>query len=187
MPGRASLLSLVAIIVVIAAALAGSPAALAADAACPNTPVNERVEAAEGAFVGHLLSERADPDVPGGYRYRFDVLESLKGPETDGTVVELRSAERLRSATGVPIVRFGEDDIGVIVRTLGGIPETSSCDLAAPVHLISAFDRPRGNAIKVVIGMILLLGVLGYAMVRLRRKQLRQQAAAEAAGRPQGR
>lgn len=142
---------------------------------CPTVPVTQRLDEVDAAFIGKVLSERPDPDVPGGYVYRFSVIEELKGGDTLGSQIDVRTPARLVSTTDEPLVGYDDLDVGVMLKTDESTPTTNSCDLAPPLDLVSAVDEPKGNAIKVVIGMIILLLVLVYATVRLKRKQLRQQ------------
>ncbi|HEU0337541.1 MAG TPA: hypothetical protein VFR43_13345, partial [Gaiellaceae bacterium] len=51
---------------------------------------------------------------------------------------------------------------------------TGSCSLAEPGALLSAADEPKGNWIKLLIGLVILALVLAYSLRRLRRRQLRQ-------------
>ena len=48
---------------------------------------------------------------------------------------------------------------------------TESCLLTDPGALLSASDEPRGNAIKIVIGLVILALVLAYSVRRLRGRQ----------------
>jgi hypothetical protein len=161
---RVSLLPLVAVVVV--AALAAAPASWALD--CRNIPLSEKLQDADQAFVGKVVSERPLGGNPARWSYRFTVEQKLKGEF--GAAVDIRAA-RLVDASDVPIMKHRADSIGVLVMLDGAIPTTDSCDLSSPAALISAFDEPRGNGIRVVVGILLLLLVLGYSSVRLKRKQ----------------
>jgi hypothetical protein len=140
---------------------------LAGDAAafdCPNTPVDERLEAADVAFVGRLVSER--PATSAGQRlYRFRVEKPVKGPL--GPEIEVRSA-RLVDVEDTP-VPIGAD-VGVLASTERGALVTSSCGLSDPAALLAGADEPRGEWIKLAIGIGLATAVIAYSVARLRRR-----------------
>jgi hypothetical protein len=141
-----------------------APAALALD--CPNTPLEERLAPADAAFVGRVTDERA-ATTGTGQVYRFVVDQRVKGPV--GREVEVRSAERLVDARDEPIVH--DEALGVLANLEGAELVTESCLLTDPGALLSASDEPRGNAIKIVIGLAILALVLAYSVRRLRSRQ----------------
>jgi hypothetical protein len=140
----------------------------AADAAafnCPNTPVDERLEAADLAFVGRIVAER--PAGRAGLRtYRFRVEKAVKGPL--GSEVEVESP-RLVDVEEIP-VPLGAD-VGVLASSQSGTFVTSSCGLSDPAALLAGADEPRGEWIKLVIGVVIAAAAVGYSVVRLRRRR----------------
>ena len=144
------------------AALVVAPAARALS--CPNVPLDERLDAADAAFVGRVTAERA---VGEAYVYRFVVDQNVKGPV--GREVEVRSATRLVDATDRPIVR--DEALGVLANLSGAALTTESCLLTDPGALLSVSDEPRGNGIKIVIGLLILAAVLAYSIRRLRHRR----------------
>ena len=48
---------------------------------------------------------------------------------------------------------------------------TESCLLTDPGALLSVSDEPRGNGIRVVIGLVILAAVLAYSIRRLRQRR----------------
>ena len=150
------------------AALVLAPAALALD--CPNVPLDERLDAADAAFVGRVTAERAAST---GTVYRFVVDQNVKGPV--GREVEVRSATRLVDAADTPIIH--DEAVGVLANLSGAELVTESCLLTDPGALLSVSDEARGNGIKVVIGLLILAAVLAYSI-----RRLRQRRAALAAG-----
>lgn len=146
-------------------ALVGLPgAALAAEPAlCPDIPLPDRLEEADGAFVGRLVARRDEPS--GGGIYRFDVRQRVKGPI--GSVVELRADEPLTDADGRPLARGAA--VGVLAGLDGAALTTSSCLLTDPAALLAVADEPRGTAIKVALGVLILGLVVGWSVVRRRR------------------
>jgi hypothetical protein len=133
---------------------------------CPGIPIEQRLERADGAFVGRVTSRRPAPGLPGRFLYRFAVEQHVKGPI--GDVVDVR-APRLVDAQDKPV--RGDASIGVLVELDGAAVTTRSCQLADPGGLLAAADQPKGTGIKVGIGIVILVAVLLYSVLRLRRKQ----------------
>jgi hypothetical protein len=118
----------------------------------------------DAAFVGRVTAERATAD---GYVYRFIVDQNVKGPV--GREVEVRSAARLVDAVDKPIVH--DEALGVLASLSGAELVTESCLLTDPGALLATSDEPRGNGIKVVIGLAILAAVLAYSIRRLRHRR----------------
>ena len=146
------------------AALVVTPAALALD--CPNVPLDERLAAADVAFVGRVVDERPADD--GGVAYRFVVDQRVKG--SVAREIEVHAAARLVDAADEPLVL--DEALGVLARLDGARVETESCLLTDPGALLSTSDEPRGEVIKIVIGLVILALVLLYSVRRLRRREL---------------
>jgi hypothetical protein len=146
----------------VVAALVLTPSALALD--CPNVPLDERLDAADAAFVGRVTEERVTRT---GTVYRFVVDQNVKGPV--GREVEVRSATRLVDAADEPIVH--DEALGVLADLAGAELVTESCLLTDPGALLSVSDEARGNGIKVVIGLLILAAVLAYSLRRLRHRR----------------
>ena len=144
------------------AALVLTPGALALS--CPNVPLDERLSEVDAAFVGRVTRERV---VPGGIVYSFVVDQNVKGPI--GREVDVRAATRLVDATAEPIVH--DEALGVLANLRGAELTTESCLLSDPGTLLATSDEPRGNGIKVVIGLLILAAVLAYSVQRLRHRR----------------
>ena len=160
------------------AALVAAPGAFALD--CPNVPLDERLAAADVAFVGRVTDER--PAAEGsGVVYRFVVDQRVKG--SVGREIEVHAAARLVDAADEPLVR--DEALGVLAQLAGARGETESCLLTDPGALLSTSDEPRGQGIKVVVGLVILALVLGFSIRRLRRRELPPRRGLD--GRPPGR
>ena len=146
------------------AALTLAPGALALD--CPNIPLDERLQAAEVAFVGRVMEERPAANGP-GVVYRFVVDQRVKG--SIGREVEVHAPVRLVDAADEPLVH--DEALGVMAALDGARIVTESCLLTDPGALLSVSDEPRGNGIKVVIGLLILAAVLAYSIRRLRHRR----------------
>ena len=146
------------------AVLAGAPPAFALD--CPNVPLEERLDVVDVAFVGRITDER--PATPVGVTYRFLVDQRVKGPV--GREIEVSAGERLVDAADEPLVH--DEAIGVMASVDGARIVTTSCLVTDPGALLSTSDEPRGNAIKIAIGLVILALVLAYSIRRLRRREL---------------
>ena len=144
------------------AVLVLAPPAHALD--CPNVPLEERIAAADAAFVGRVTERRP---AAGGVVYRMLVDQPVKGPV--GREVEVRSAAPLVDDLDEPLVL--DEAVGVLARLDGARLVTESCLLTDPGALLSTSDEVRGNAIKIVIGLVILALVLAYCVRRLRSRQ----------------
>jgi hypothetical protein len=130
---------------------------------CPSATIDQRLEAADVSFVGSITGSR-----PAGEErlYTFEVDQAVKG-ELSGEVTLL--TERLVDAGGAAV--GGDIDVGVFAELDGGTYTTDSCGLVDPSLLLAAADEPRGGAIKLAVGLVVLAAVLTLALVRLRRRQ----------------
>jgi hypothetical protein len=59
---------------------------------------------------------------------------------------------------------------------------TASCSLTDAGALLSTADEPKGGAIKIVIGLVILALVLAYSVRRLRRRSLLERSGRSADG-----
>jgi hypothetical protein len=141
----------------------------AAALTCPESTLKERLDAADGAFAGRIVSDRPGP---GNTRvYRFIVDQRAKGPI--GREIEVRS-EPLVDAADEPVPP--DVALGVFTDREGAVWTTASCSLTDPGALLSISDEPRGNWIKVLIGIAILGVVLLFSVRRLRHRRLQQAA-----------
>jgi hypothetical protein len=145
------------------AALVFAPGALALS--CPNVPLDERLSEVDVAFVGRVTAER--PSTLGAGRvYEFLVDQNVKGPV--GREVDVDATTRLVDARNKPLVH--DEALGVMGDLDGARIVTQSCLLTDPGALLAASDEPKGNAIRLVIGILILAAVLAYSIRRLRKR-----------------
>jgi hypothetical protein len=151
------------LVAALAAALSAAQAASAC--VCPEAPIGERFDDADVALVGRVVSvEEAER---GGELVRLltvAVEQRVKG-DVEGELV-VRSPAR----TGCDLVLPESRSVGLLLtRAPDGAWLGSACSIADPGQLVAAGDEPRGGAIKVVIGVVVLGLVLLLAFARLRR------------------
>jgi len=77
--------------------------------------------------------------------------------------------EPLVDATDKPIIR--DEALGVLANLDGAELVTESCLLSDPGTLLATSDEPRGDGIKVIVGILLLALVLAYSVRRLRHRR----------------
>jgi hypothetical protein len=146
----------------LAALALASPAAACV---CAETPIAERLDEADVAFVGRIaatedgvlrgqpvslltvaVEQRVKGDVAGEL-----VVRSPRDSDCDLVVPENRSVGLL------------------LTQAPDGTWLGSACSVADPGQLVAAGGEPRGGGIKVVVGIVVLGLVLLLAYVRLRR------------------
>ena len=152
--------------VVAAAAVAGLVLADAAHACvCAQVPMSERLDDSDVAFVGRVESEREGSVRGEPVRLLTIAVEQRVKGDVDGTLV-VRSPARSDCDLVIPENR----SVGLLLtRAPGGAWLGSACSVADPGALVAAGGEPRGGAIKVVLGVVVLGLVLLVAYVRLRR------------------
>ncbi len=157
------------VLAVLAVLAAVAPAAPAGAATCPDLPIRDRLDAADVAFVGRVVGRRPVPTGTGvaRYDYRFVVFQEVKGRV--GRAATVRAAA-LRDVNGLELTPASEVDVGVLATRAGGRLVTSTCGLVDAGSLLGVADEPKGGAIKVGIGVVLLGLVLAYSVHRLRRR-----------------
>jgi hypothetical protein len=150
----------------LAAGVVGVRGGLAAT--CPDESIKTKLEGADVAFVGGLLSRTS---VPGAgvaqFDYRFVVHQTVKGDLARNVTVR---AATLVDLDGHELTPTSDVDVGVLATSTGGRLVTSTCGLVDAGSLLGVADEPRGGAIKVGIGIVILAIVLLYSLHRLRRR-----------------
>lgn len=161
--GGATRIALLALLLGAGLALPGRAAAYT----CPQTSLQERIDQAEIVFVGRSTGFRT---VPGGgvpqRVYTFVVDQQVKGDL--GRSVQVRIPER--AANGGQSI---PEDVaaGILASRVGDGYFTTRCGITDPGAVLAEVDQPKGNAIKLVIGMVILAAVLTFSVRRVRRRQ----------------
>jgi hypothetical protein len=89
----------------------------------------------------------------------------VKGDVGDSVVVRIP----VRPVNGGQ--RIPEDvAAGILMNRAGATWFTTRCGITDPAAVLATVDEPKGNAIKLTIGVLILVAVLGYSVRRLRRK-----------------
>jgi hypothetical protein len=117
-------------------------------------------------FVGRSTGYTAVPGEGVPQRlYRFTVDQKVKGDIGEEVVVRIP----VRQVNGGQ--RIPEDvAAGILMNRAGGTWFTTRCGITDPGAVLATVDEPKGNAIKLAIGILILASVLGYSVWRLRRK-----------------
>ena len=129
--------------------------------------MKERLDAADAAFIGRLTNVRNTGS--DGAVYRYDVDQVLKGTLA-GETVEVRSA-RDTAQCGLQRTDPG-DAVGVLVTRADSGWAASLCTQVSASALLGTADEPRGQGLRLLVGVVILALVLGYSFLRLRRRRL---------------
>ncbi len=152
----------IALIAVAALAFTGAAQAYT----CPATPLSERIAAADAVFVGRStgFTPVEGSGVPQRV-YRFEVDQEVKGKL--GRTVDVRiPVRRVNGGQPIPL----DVAAGILMGRTGDEWYTTRCGITDPGAVLAEVDQPRGNAVKLLIGILILVGVLGYSIRRVRRR-----------------
>jgi hypothetical protein len=137
----------------------------AAACVCVDTPLSERLDDADAAIVGRVVAERQG-EVRGA-RVKLltvEVDQRVKG-DIDRPLV-VRSPSGSDCDVEVP----KDKAIGLLLtRAPDGTWLATACSVVEPGPLVAVGGEPRGGAIKVGIGIVILAIVLLWAVRRLRK------------------
>jgi hypothetical protein len=149
-----------ALLVAVVAALVLAEGALAC--VCADRPLQERFDEAQLALVGRIESQR--PGEVKGQRVTLvtvAVEQRVKG-DVEGTVV-VRSPAGSDCDLAIPRNR----SVGLLLtQAPDGAWLGSACSIVSPGELVALGGEPRGGAIKVAIGLVILALVLVWALRR---------------------
>jgi len=151
-------------LIAVLAALAFTGAARAYS--CPTTPIETRIEGAGAVFVGRSTGfvPIAGAGVPQRL-YHFEIDQEVKGDL--GSTVSVRVP--VKPANGGQIIP--EDTAaGILMDRANGTWFTTRCGITDPGVVLAGVDKPKGNAIRLLIGVVILGGVLAYSIRTVRRR-----------------
>ena len=152
---------LISVVLVVLAGLA-----LAGDAracVCGDAPIAERLDEADAAVVGRVVSDTPWQLEEGvsARRLTVRVEQRVKG-DVDDTLHVLAP-----SGTDCDVEIALDKTTGLLLtRTRDGDWFASACSLVPPGELVAAGGEPRGTLIKVGIGLVILGLVLAWAFRR---------------------
>lgn len=132
---------------------------------CIDAPLSERLDDADAAVIGRVVAER-QAEVRGEpvRLLSVEVDQRVKGD------VERTLEVRSPSGSDCDVVVPKDEAIGLLLmRAPDGAWLASACSVVEPGPLVAEGGEPRGGPIKVVIGAVILVIVLLWALRRLRK------------------
>jgi len=97
--------------------------------------------------------------------YRFDIDQEVKGDL--GATVSVRVP--VRPVNGGQVIPR-DTAAGILMNRVSGTWFTTRCGITDPGAVLAGVDKPKGNAIRLLIGVLILAAVLGYSIRRVRRR-----------------
>ena len=133
---------------------------------CPETPIDERIAAAEAVFVGRSTGfTPVQGDGIPQRLYRFKVDQEVKGDV--GRTVDVRIP--VKRANGGQVVAL-DVAAGILMNQVDGGWFTTRCGITDPGVVLAEVDQQKGNPIRLAIGVLILIAVLAYSIRRVRRR-----------------
>jgi len=154
---RAALLAVVATL-----ALSGTAQAYT----CPSTPIETRIVDAGAVFVGR--STGFTPVTGAGIPqriYHFGIDQEVKGDL--GSTVDVRVP--VKPENGGQVIP-ADTAAGILMNRANGAWFTTRCGITDPGVVLAGVDKPKGNAIRLFVGVVILGAVLLYSIRRVRRR-----------------
>jgi hypothetical protein len=137
----------------------------AAACVCVDAPLSQRLDDSDAAVIGRVVAER--PAEVKGAPVRVLTVEVDQRVKGD---VEKTMEVRTPSGTDCDVDVPENEAIGLLLtRAPDGAWLGSACSVVAPGPLVAEGGEPRGGAIKVGIGVVILAIVLLWALRRLRK------------------
>ena len=134
---------------------------------CPPTTLSERVAAADVVFVGHSVGYTSVPGAGVPQRlYRFNVDQQVKG-DVGRTVLVRVPVNAANGGQVIPV----QVAAGILASRVGGTLFATRCDITDPGALLADVDQPKGNAVRLLLGVLFLGGVFAYSFWLLRRRK----------------
>ncbi len=97
--------------------------------------------------------------------YRFEIDQEVKGDV--GRTIDVRIP--VNPANGGQLVPL-DVAAGILANRVNGAWFTTRCGITDPGAVLAAVDKPRGNAVRLLLGILILGGVLAYSIRRARRR-----------------
>ncbi len=97
--------------------------------------------------------------------YRFEVDQEVKGDL--GRMVSVRIP--VKPANGGQLVPV-DVAAGILMNRANGAWFTTRCGITDPGVVLAEVDQPKGNAIRLLIGILILGAVLAYSIRRVKRR-----------------
>jgi hypothetical protein len=133
---------------------------------CPQTPLSQRIDEAGAVFVGRSTGFTAVPGEGIPQRvYRFEIDQEVKGDL--GRTVSVRIP--VKPANGGQSIP-ADVAAGILMSRANGQWFTTRCGITDPGAVLAEVDEPRGNAVRLLIGILILGAVLAYSIRRVKRR-----------------
>ena len=107
-----------------------------------------------------------------GTTYVYDNDRTIKGELGERVLVTSGRSEAQCGLRRSP----DDEEVGVLLTRAGSGWASSLCAQTTAPDLLSVDDEPPGQAIRLAIGIVILVAVLGYSIVRLRRRRAEPEA-----------
>jgi hypothetical protein len=158
-------LAVLAGLAALAAVAALAFAASASACVCVEATLEARLDGADAAVVGSVVSER-----PGELNGAAQLLLTVEVEQRVKGDVERTIEVRSPSGTDCDVEIPRDEPVGLLLtRAPDGGWLATACSVVAPGELVAEGGEPRGGPIKVVIGIAILGLVLLLARYRLRK------------------
>jgi hypothetical protein len=128
---------------------------------CLEATVEERLEDADAAVIGRVVSDEAT-EVNGAPARRLTVAVEQRVKGDLGETLVVRTPSGTDCDVEVPL----EETTGLLLTRVPDGWFASLCSIVTPGELVAAGGEPRGGAIKVVLGVLILGLVLSWALRR---------------------
>ena len=133
---------------------------------CPATPIETRIESAGAVFVGRStgFTPIAGAGVPQRL-YHFKIDQEVKG-DLESTVSVRVPVRPENGGQEIP----ADTAAGILMNRANGTWFTTRCGITDPGVVLAGVDKPKGNAIRLLIGVVILGAVLLYSIRKVRRR-----------------
>ena len=108
-----------------------------------------------------------------GTSYVYDNDRTIKGELGERVVVRSPGSAGQCGLTRPP----RDEPVGLLLTRAGTGWASSLCAQTTAGELLSVDDDPPGQRIRLAVGIVILVAVLGYSLLRLRRRRQRELGA----------